>query len=180
VVKGRVAVYFPSYEVMRSVAGSLKLEIPFLIEESSTKISDVLSFLKRNNWCVLLGVARGKISEGVDMTINGRSMLSAVIIAGLPFPKKTETQSTLQEYLKEKFGEKAKEYANDMPCLNALAQSAGRLLRSPEDKGIIVIMDRRAARGFKDRLPEDWRREMKAHAKIENILSRIEVFMRPK
>jgi len=179
-VKGRVAVYFPSYEVMRSVAGSLKLEIPFLIEESSTKISDVLSFLKRNNWCVLLGVARGKISEGVDMTINGRSMLSAVIIAGLPFPKKTETQSTLQEYLKEKFGEKAKEYANDMPCLNALAQSAGRLLRSPEDKGIIVIMDRRAARGFKDRLPEDWRREMKAHAKIENILSRIEVFMRPK
>lgn len=177
-VRGRVAVYFPSYEVMHSIVRNLKLEIPFLIEENSTRISDVFSFLKGNSQCVLLGVARGKISEGVDMTINGRSMLSAVIIAGLPFPKKTEVQSALQEYLKGRFGEKAKEYANDIPCLNALAQSAGRLLRSPEDRGIIVIMDRRAARSFKNKLPEDWRREMKAHAKIESFLSKIESFMR--
>jgi DNA excision repair protein ERCC-2 len=177
-VKGRVAVYFPSYEVMYSVARNLKLEIPFLMEESGTKIFDVLSFLKGNSQCVLLGVARGKISEGVDMTINGRSMLSAVIIAGLPFPKKTETQLALQEYFKGKFGEKAREYANEIPCLNALAQSAGRLLRSPEDKGIIIIMDRRAARSFKNRLPEDWRRDMKSHFKIESILSRIESFMK--
>ena len=175
-VKGRVAVYFPSYEIMHEIAKRIKLNMPIIIEEKETKIADVLNFLKENSQCVAFGVARGKISEGVDMTINGRSMLSAVVIAGLPFPKKTELQMALQEYFEERFGEKAVEYASNIPCLNALAQSAGRLLRSPEDKGIIVIMDRRAVGSFKNKLPESWRREMKAHMKIEKIIERIKAF----
>jgi len=176
-VGGRVAVYFPSYEVMRDIAQIVKLEQPLLVEEKRTKILDVLKFLQENRSCVVFGVARGKISEGVDMTMEGKSLLSAVIIVGLPFPKKTELQAALYKYFKEKFGAKAIEYSNNMPCLNALAQSAGRLLRSPEDRGIIVIMDRRASGRFKRKLPEDWRKEMKAHLKIEKILARIEQFM---
>jgi DNA excision repair protein ERCC-2 len=177
-VKGRVAVYFPSYEVMDEVIKAINPKSQFLVEGKGTKISDVLAFLRNNNECLILGVARGKISEGVDMTEEGRGMLSAVIIVGLPFPKKTELQLALYRYFKEKFKTKALEYANDIPCLNALAQSAGRLLRSPEDRGIIIIMDRRAAGGFfKRRLPEDWNREMKAHFKIEKIICRIEDFM---
>ncbi|MEM3773917.1 MAG: ATP-dependent DNA helicase [Candidatus Bathyarchaeia archaeon] len=176
-VGGRVAVYFPSYEVMRDIAQIVKLEQPLLVEEKRTKILDVLKFLEENGSCVVFGVARGKISEGVDMTMEGKSLLSAVIIVGLPFPKKTELQAALYKYFKEKFGAKAIEYANNMPCLNALAQSAGRLLRSPEDRGIIVIMDKRAAGRFKRKLPEEWQKEMKAHFQIEKILTRIEQFM---
>jgi DNA excision repair protein ERCC-2 len=176
-IGGRIAVYFPSYEVMQEVVGMIKHDMPMLVEEKRTKILDVLKFLKENDQCMVLGVARGKISEGVDMTLEGRSMLSAVIIIGLPFPKKTELQKALYKYFREKFGNKAMEYANSIPCLNAIAQSAGRLLRSPEDRGIILIMDRRAAGRFKRMLPEDWRNELKAHYKIEKILSRIEDFM---
>jgi len=176
-VGGRVAVYFPSYEVMWEIAQIVKLEQPLLVEEKKTKILDVLNFLQENGSCVVFGVARGKISEGVDMTMEGKSLLSAVIIVGLPFPKKTELQAALYKYFKEKFGDKAIEYANNMPCLNALAQSAGRLLRSPDDKGIIVIMDRRAAGRFKRKLPAEWQNEMKAHLQIEKILARIEKFM---
>jgi len=176
-VKGRVAIYFPSYEIMHSIAKRIKLDKPLLIEGRDTRVADVLSFLRENNQCVLLGVARGKISEGVDMSIDGHSMLSTVIIAGLPFPKRTETQAALQEYLASRFGDKANEYANDIPCLNALAQSAGRLIRSPEDRGVIVIMDRRAARRFKDRLPEDWRMEIRAHINLEKILSEVGKFI---
>ncbi|MEM3153724.1 MAG: ATP-dependent DNA helicase, partial [Candidatus Bathyarchaeia archaeon] len=175
-VGGRVAVYFPSYEVMREIAQIIKLEQPLLIEEKRTKILDVLKFLQENGSCVVFGVARGKISEGVDMTMEGKSLLSAVVIVGLPFPKKTELQAALYKYFKEKFGAKAIEYANNMPCLNALAQSAGRLLRSPEDRGIIILMDRRAAGKFKRKLPVEWQNEMKAHLHIEKILERIEQF----
>ncbi|MCS7115259.1 MAG: ATP-dependent DNA helicase [Candidatus Bathyarchaeota archaeon] len=177
-IGGRIAVYFPSYEIMWTVADAVKQDSPVLIEERKTKISDVLRFLDENRRCVVFGVARGKISEGVDMTADGRSMLSAVIVVGLPFPKKTELQIALYKYFREKFGRKAMEYANNIPCLNALAQSAGRLLRSPEDRGIIIIMDRRAVGRFKRMLPEDWRNEMKAHYKVEKILARIEEFMR--
>ncbi len=175
-VGGRIAVYFPSYEVMQDIAKLVELDVPTLMEEKRTRILDVLEFLQKNGRCVVLGVARGKISEGVDMTEEGRSMLSAVIIVGLPYPKKTELHKALYKYFKEKFGEKAIEYANTIPCLNALAQSAGRLLRSPEDKGVIVIMDKRAAGRFKRKLPADWQRDMKAHLKINKILAEIDEF----
>lgn len=175
-INGRIAVYFPSYEVMREISKAVNLNSPLLVEERDMKILDALSFLKDNVHCVVFGVARGKISEGVDLTEEGRSMLSAVIMVGLPFPKKTELQMALQEYFQKKFGEKAMEYANEIPCLNALAQSAGRLIRSPEDRGVIVIMDGRAAGRFKRKLPEDWRNNMEAHFRIDKILSRIEKF----
>ncbi|MGB9713347.1 MAG: ATP-dependent DNA helicase [Candidatus Bathyarchaeales archaeon] len=175
-VGGRVAVYFPSYEVMREITKLIKPKMPLLVEEKTTNIKDVLSFLGKNEQCLIFGVARGKVSEGVDMTDEGRSMLSAVIIVGLPYPKKTELQIALYKYFKEKFGDKAMEYANYIPCLNALAQSAGRLLRSPEDRGIILIMDGRAAGRFKQKLPQEWRKEMKAHLRIEKILDEIENF----
>lgn len=175
-INGRVAVYFPSYEVMREIAKTAKFDLPLVIEERRTNILDVLRFLRNNEQCVVFGVARGKISEGVDITTEGRSMLSAVIIVGLPYPKRTELQTALYKYFGEKFGEKAIEYANDIPCLNALAQSAGRLLRSPEDKGIICLMDNRAAGKFKWKLPKEWREEMKPHLNLENILDKIEDF----
>ncbi|MEM3703028.1 MAG: ATP-dependent DNA helicase [Candidatus Bathyarchaeia archaeon] len=176
-VGGKVAVYFPSYEVMREIAQIVKLESPLLVEEKKTKILEVLKFLQENGNCVVFGVARGKISEGVDMTMEGKGLLSAVIIVGLPFPKKTELQTALYRYFKDKFGAKAMEYTNNMPCLNALAQSAGRLIRSQEDRGVIIIMDKRAAGRFKRKLPEEWLNEMKVHMKIEKILARIEDFM---
>ena len=65
------------------------------------------------------------------------------------------------------------EYTNNILCLNALAQSAGRLLRSPENRGIIVLMDGRSTERFKQKLPKDWTEYMKAHYNIEKILVRI-------
>jgi DNA excision repair protein ERCC-2 len=175
-INGRAAVYFPSYEIMREVVKASNFGLPLVVEERGTKIVDLLQFLKSHERCVVFGVARGKISEGVDMSIGGRSMLSAVIVVGLPYPKRTELQIVLLRYFTEKFGDKAMEYANGIPCLNALAQSAGRLLRSPEDKGIIVMMDGRAAGRFKQRIPKDWREDMMAHYSIEKILERIKNF----
>jgi DNA excision repair protein ERCC-2 len=175
-INGRVAVYFPSYAIMREVVKTSDFGLPLIVEERGTKIVDLLQFLKSHERCVVLGVARGKISEGVDMSIDGRSMLSAVIVVGLPYPKRTELQIVLLKYFTEKFGDKAMEYANGIPCLNALAQSAGRLLRSPEDKGIIVMMDGRAAGRFKQRIPKDWREDMTAHYNIEKIVEGIKHF----
>ncbi|MEM3549986.1 MAG: ATP-dependent DNA helicase [Candidatus Bathyarchaeia archaeon] len=177
-VRGRVAVYFPSYEVMDEVIKAINLKSQFLVEGKGTKISDVLAFLRNNKEGLIFGVAGGKISEGVDMSEEGRGMLSAVVIVGLPYPKKTELQLALYKYFREKFKTKAVEYANYIPCINTLAQSAGRLLRSPEDRGAIIIMDRRTAGRFKRKLPEDWKRDMIAHFKIEKIICRIEDFMR--
>ncbi len=176
-INGRLAIYFPSYAIMHEVVKSVNIDMPLILEKRHTKIVDILRFLKSHTRCVVFGVARGKISEGVDMSVNGRSLLSAVITVGLPYPKRTELQMALTRYFREKFGDKAREYASSIPCLNALAQSAGRLLRSSEDKGIIVMMDKRAAGRFKERFPKDWREDMKVYYDIEKLLERIENFM---
>ena len=162
---------------MHKVVELTDLDLPFFLERRNTRIADVLSFLRSNQDCVVFGVARGKISEGVDMSFNGRSLLSAVIVVGLPYLKKTDLQRALIKYFREKFGHKSIEYAIDVPCLNALSQCAGRLLRSPDDKGIIVLMDGRVAERFKQRLPMDWKEDMIPHHKINRITERIGNFM---
>ncbi|MGC9346195.1 MAG: helicase C-terminal domain-containing protein, partial [Candidatus Bathyarchaeales archaeon] len=83
-INGRVAVYFPSYEIMHQVIKAANFDLPFIVEERGTKIVDLLQFLNSHEQSVVFGVARGKISEGVDMSIEGRSMLSAVVAVGLP------------------------------------------------------------------------------------------------
>ncbi len=176
-IKGRVAVYFPSYNIMHNVVRLANLDLPVFLEKRKTRISDVLNFMTNNQNCVVFGVARGKISEGVDMSFNGRSLLSAVVVVGLPYPKKTDLQKALIKYFREKFGRKSIEYAIDVPCLNALSQCAGRLLRSPDDKGIIVLMDNRVAGRFKQRLPIEWKEDIISHNDIGRIIEGIEDFM---
>jgi len=177
-VDGRVAVYFPSYELMEKVSDRLRISRPLIREDAKTKVRDVLRLLRENDRCVAIGVARGKISEGVDLTSEGSSLLSAVVIVGLPYPKRSEMHEALLKYYGKKFGGKAFEYASTTPCIVALAQMAGRLIRSQEDRGVIVIMDSRVYGRVRDKLPQDWREDMRAHWKIENILWEIRGFLR--
>jgi len=176
-IGGRVAVYFPSYDMMKAITKRLALDAPVLIEERRTKVEDVLSFMASHERCVLLGVARGKVSEGVDLSAGGRGLLSGVIIVGLPYPKKTGLQEALTAYFEEKFGKRGWHYANRVPCLIALAQSAGRLQRSEHDRGVVIIMDKRAAGRFRRYLPREWRTDMKATRDLEALVRAIREFM---
>lgn len=179
-ISGRVAVFFPSYEVMAAIIRRLKDEIgvPMIIETKNTKISEVKEFVIKNEKCLLIGVARGKICEGVEIVSEGRSMLNAVILAGLPFPKNTELHQALTEHFKVKFGDQAFKYATIMPCSIAIAQSAGRLIRGPEDRGLVILMDSRSARSFKRYLPRDWVKRMKQHISLDAIIKDIKAFMK--
>ncbi|MEM0320318.1 MAG: helicase C-terminal domain-containing protein, partial [Candidatus Nezhaarchaeales archaeon] len=179
-INGRVAVFFPSYEVMIAIARRLKdkIDMPMMVETKSTKISEVKEFVIKNEKCVLLGVARGKVCEGVEIVLEGRSLLNAVILAGLPFPRNTELHQALTEYFKVKFGDQAFKYATIMPCSIAIAQSAGRLIRGPQDRGLVILMDSRSARSFKRYLPRDWVKRMRQHMSLEAIIQDIKSFMR--
>jgi len=179
VINGRIAIFFPSYEVMMSVMSRVKdeIDIPIIMESRSTKISEVKDFVISNERCLLVGVARGKVSEGVEIVSEGKSLLNAVILVGLPYPKNTELHQALTEYFREKFGDQAFKYATIMPCSIAIAQSAGRLIRGPEDKGIVILMDSRASKTFKRYLPRDWIERMKSHINLNAIIEDVRKFM---
>jgi len=176
-IGGRVAAYFPSYDIMEAIAKRLSLGVPVLVEQRDTRVEEVLSFMRSHEACVLLGVARGKVSEGIDISAGGRGLLSGVIIVGLPYPKKTGLQEALTAYFEEKFGKKGWHYANTIPCLNALAQAAGRLQRSERDRGVVIIMDKRANGRFKRFLPRDWRADMVASDELGVLIALIKDFM---
>jgi DNA excision repair protein ERCC-2 len=161
---------------MRRIVDLVSFEVPYLVEARRTKFVDVQSFLRGNDKCVVYAVARGKISEGVDLTHEEASLLSAVFIVGLPYPKRTPLQDAYSSYLSEKLGSKAGEYVNDVPCANTLAQCAGRLIRSERDRGIIAILDKRAIGRFSRRLPEEWRRDMVACDGLDKLKKAVEVF----
>jgi DNA excision repair protein ERCC-2 len=176
-VQGRSIVYFPSYEIMWKIVELVSIGLPYLMEARRTRLGDVQGFLRSNDKCVVYAVARGKISEGVDLTHEETSLLSAVFIVGLPYPKRTLLQDAFRSYLREKLGSKAGEYVNDVPCANTLAQCAGRLIRSERDRGIIAILDKRTTGSFSRRLPDEWRRDMVPCDSLDKLEGAVEAFL---
>ena len=67
------------------------------------------------------------------------------MIVGIPYPKPTARQRGLQRYYDMKF-RKGWEYTVEAPTARKLLQSIGRLIRDENDRGVAVILDRRAPR----------------------------------
>ena len=97
---------------------------------------------QNGNGAALFSVIGGRISEGMDFPAE---QLEIAVIVGIPYPKPTAKQRGLQRYYDLKFG-KGWEYTVEAPTARKLLQSMGRLIRDEKDRGVAVILDRRAPR----------------------------------
>ena len=97
----------------------------------------------------LLAVMGGRISEGMNFPGNE---LEVVVIAGVPYPKPDAKQKSLYAYY-ENVHRSGWEYAVTFPVLIKMRQAIGRLIRSSNDIGSAIILDRRAAY-FNKYIPE--------------------------
>ncbi|MFW6141551.1 MAG: helicase C-terminal domain-containing protein [Candidatus Saliniplasma sp.] len=160
-VDGNIATFFPSYHLMEKVYNRLEmvhLDKNILIEDkrfSKRQKENLVDRLKRSDNNVLLGVQGGSLSEGVDYNDN---ILSVVIIAGIPFPPPSIELNSLQKYYSRKFGaQKGYDYTRIYPALNRVLQAAGRCIRSKNDKGLIVLMDKRFNYDtYKSKMPDEF------------------------
>jgi len=84
----------------------------------------------------------GRISEGMDFPAE---QLEIAVIVGIPYPKPTARQRGLQNYYDVKFG-KGWEYTVQAPAARKMLQAIGRLIRNENDRGVAVILDKRAPR----------------------------------
>ncbi len=96
----------------------------------------------------LFAVINGRISEGVDLP--GR-LVEVAVLTGIPYPPPSPETSAMELFYEMKF-RKGWEYAYEAVASTRIRQAIGRLIRSPEEKGVAVILDSRA-RKFKDNLP---------------------------
>ncbi|MFB6203433.1 MAG: ATP-dependent DNA helicase [Candidatus Nanohaloarchaea archaeon] len=146
-VDGNCGVFFPSYQMMHQVHELLaeRTDRKIFVEEQGMdkrkkqEILDDFAARKEHGDSVLLGVAAGSFGEGVDYP---GEVLKGVFIVGLPLRRPDLETKALIDYYDEKFGS-GWEYAYSFPAMNRAIQAAGRCIRSEDDRGVIVFMDKR-------------------------------------
>ncbi len=143
----KTAVFFPDFDLMRRVldAGLLSQlpPNPFL-EFARLPASDLWRSIE--GWkndphsSILVGVAGGRLAEGIDYP---EEELEAVVLVGLPYPRATARQRALETYF-DRSGGRGREHAVHAPTERAVRQAVGRLVRSEHDRGLVIVLDRRA------------------------------------
>ena len=148
-----IMVCFPSFNTLSMFQnkGSFDdIKRCLYVEEQSMSQSDLMDLvtsfkscgLENGSGAALFSVMGGRISEGMDFPAE---QLEIAVIVGIPYPKPTARQRGLQKYYDFKFG-KGWEYTVKAPAARKLLQSIGRLIRDENDRGVAVILDKRAPR----------------------------------
>ncbi|KAI6150772.1 hypothetical protein BKA82DRAFT_12318 [Pisolithus tinctorius] len=160
IVPDGIVAFFPSYLYMESIVAAWndmgilnevwKNKLIFVETPDANETSIALENYRRacdnGRGAVLLSVARGKVSEGIDFDHNyGR----AVIMFGVPY-QYTESRilKARLEYLRDAYRIRESEFLGFDAMRNA-AQCVGRVLRGKTDWGLMVFADKRFARADK-------------------------------
>src|SRR5208282_639424 len=85
-------------------------------------------------------VAGGRLAEGIDYP---DEELEAVVMVGIPYPKPTAKRTALRQFLDATTG-RGWEYTVEAPAARAIVQACGRMIRSENDRGLAIILDKRA------------------------------------
>ncbi|MEG0813576.1 MAG: ATP-dependent DNA helicase [Clostridium sp.] len=159
--KGNYIVFFPSYQYMNQVYEQMKEEpCDFTVMAQSSHMTDGQreDFLhefdeERDDSLVALCVMGGLFSEGIDLK---EERLIGVIIVGTGLPM----LCTEQEILKGYFDETEQDgfsFAYQYPGMNKVMQAAGRLIRTAQDRGVILLLDDRfLRRDYQELFPREW------------------------
>lgn len=144
---GNLAVYFPSYQVLESVVRDVEIHIKkevFIEPKESSEAGELLArFMnlpKSRKSGILFAVCGGKFSEGLDYR---GEMLTGAMVIGLPLAPWNRVRQMIMDYYTQRYGEEGKFLAYTLPALNKVQQALGRVLRTPEDRGILVFGERR-------------------------------------
>lgn len=137
--RGRAFFLFTSHRALKQAADILvdQLDYPLLIQGSQPK-SQLLAEFKQLGNAVLLGTA--SFWEGID--VRGEA-LSCVIIDKLPFaspgdPVLKARLDAMTQQGRNPF------FEHQLPAaITALRQGIGRLIRDVNDRGVLMICDRR-------------------------------------
>jgi DNA excision repair protein ERCC-2 len=156
--EGNVAFFFTSYDMMQSALKLVALNRNLIVEQRRTRRINVLSMLQKSRDNALFGVLGGKLSEGIDYPDN---VLTCVVSVGLPYATWDVYQKGLIDYYNQQFPKEGETYAYLTPAVLRLIQASGRVHRSPEDKGCIVILDERITKPtIRKQLPKYLQQEM--------------------
>ena len=160
--QGNYMVFFPSYRLMEEVHRVYEEEFSVgwvrcicqnteMSEREREEFLDEFRVQKTSlvGFCVMGGI----FSEGIDL-IGER--LIGVAVVGTGLPQISNEKEILKEFYDKK-GENGFDYAYRYPGMNKVLQSAGRVIRTKEDTGVILLLDERFQNWeYRKLLPVEW------------------------
>lgn len=175
--RGNYMVFLPSYQYLRDISGQfaqLCPDIPLAVQESGMDEAARENFLAGFaaqtqqtlvGFCVLGGI----FAEGIDLA--GERLIGSVIV-GVGLPQIGPEQDALRDYYEAARGD-GFAYAYQYPGMNKVLQAAGRVIRTPEDRGAVLLIDSRYASARYRRLfPPHWAhcRSVRSGEEVRSLL----------
>ena len=100
-------------------------------------------------FCIMGGI----FSEGIDLL--GEKLIGAILV-GTGLPQLGNEREILRSFYTEN-GENGFDYAYRYPGMNKVLQAAGRVIRTREDHGVILLLDERfRQREYSNLFPVEW------------------------
>lgn len=158
---GNYMVFFPSYQYMGEIEEILEeepLEADLLVQGQGMGEAEKTEFLEefekeRSHSLAAFCVMGGVFSEGIDLK---EERLIGVIVVGTGLPMVCVEQEVLKGYFDET-EEKGFDFSYQYPGMNKVLQAAGRVIRTPEDRGVILLLDDRfLRRDHLELFPREW------------------------
>ena len=178
--RGNYLAFFPSYAYLRQVWEDFTARYPgidTLVQESGLDDAGRAAFLGRfsprpEKTLLGFGVMGGIFGEGVNLT--GDRLIGCAIV-GVGLPQVSPRQEMLRRYYDAQNGA-GFDYAYRWPGMNKVLQAAGRVIRTQEDKGVVLLLDDRFAQSEYARLfPKHWR-QLEYLRDTEDLKKKLEAF----
>ena len=161
---GNYMVFFPSYKMMEQVwekfqeREGIREELDCVCQESGMteqKREEFLGLFSEKREKTLIGfcVMGGMFAEGIDL--KGESLIGVVIV-GTGLPQISNEREILKQFYEER-EQAGFACAFRYPGMNKVLQAAGRVIRTEEDRGIILLLDERfLQREYQSLFPREW------------------------
>ena len=138
-LEGRTLVLFTSHEALQAAAESLRATLPYpVLVQGEADRTELIQNFREDERAVLLGTA--SFWQGIDVP---GSSLSCVIVERLPFAVPDEPLQQARYALAERQGQSPFWTVALPEAVIRFRQGTGRLIRSRQDRGLLVILDRR-------------------------------------
>jgi Rad3-related DNA helicase len=181
---GNYMIFFPSYKYMTDTYNCFVenyVDIKVIMQQGEMDENERDEFLKNfiadpQETLVAFVVLGGIFSEGIDL--KGDRLIGTAIV-GVGLPQICMERNIIKDYFDEA-NNMGYDYSYTYPGMNKVLQAAGRVIRSSEDRGVVLLIDDRfTSSKYRPLFPDHWK-----HARVlrntENFVSILEDFWSPK
>lgn len=160
--RGNYMAFFPSYRFMEDVYEEFIRRAPGITAVVQSQFMDEKEreqFLERfeaSDSAGLVGfcVMGGIFSEGIDLAAD---RLIGAVVVGTGLPQVCNDREIVKQYFDSR-GMDGFDYSYRYPGMNKVLQSAGRVIRTENDRGIIVLLDGRfCQKQYQELFPREWK-----------------------